>query len=159
MDREKPIYPHSIGFSSTIPGCAEKPSHNNWVFADFLTGQHLPYIIRPIRTAKTSLLKLKISYCRRWYILWVCSDRSTRGIWWCWLNRFQGAISEPNRDLLLGTPLAVDISKIEIDLRSRDEIPKLLLGLQFIYGKEFPPLQKGVRGDFMILSVNTISYT
>lgn len=28
----------------------------------------------------------------------------------------------------------VDISKIEIDLRSRDEIPKLLLGLQFIYG-------------------------
>ena len=28
----------------------------------------------------------------------------------------------------------VDISKIEIDLRNRDEIPKLLLGLQFIYG-------------------------
>ncbi len=27
----------------------------------------------------------------------------------------------------------VDISKIEIDLRSRDEIPKLLLGLQYIY--------------------------
>ena len=28
----------------------------------------------------------------------------------------------------------LDISKIETDLRSRDEIPKLLLELQFIYG-------------------------
>ena len=27
----------------------------------------------------------------------------------------------------------VDISKIEFDLRSRDEIPKLLMGLQYIY--------------------------
>ena len=27
----------------------------------------------------------------------------------------------------------VDIAKIEFDLRSRDEIPKLLLGLQYIY--------------------------
>jgi len=27
----------------------------------------------------------------------------------------------------------VDISKIEIDLRSRDEMPKILLGLQYIY--------------------------
>ncbi len=28
---------------------------------------------------------------------------------------------------------SIDISKIEIDLRSRDEMPKLLLGLQYIY--------------------------
>ncbi len=27
----------------------------------------------------------------------------------------------------------IDISKIEIDLRCRDEIPKILLGLQHIY--------------------------
>ena len=27
----------------------------------------------------------------------------------------------------------VDISKMEFDLRSRDEIPKLLMGLQYIY--------------------------
>ncbi len=27
----------------------------------------------------------------------------------------------------------VDISKIKFDLRSRDEIPKLLMGLQYIY--------------------------
>ncbi len=27
-----------------------------------------------------------------------------------------------------------DISQIEFDLRSRDEIPKLLMGLQYIYG-------------------------
>jgi len=27
----------------------------------------------------------------------------------------------------------VDISEIEFDLRSRDEIPKLLMGLQYIY--------------------------
>ena len=27
----------------------------------------------------------------------------------------------------------VDISKIEFDLRSQDEIPKLLMGLQYIY--------------------------
>lgn len=29
---------------------------------------------------------------------------------------------------------AVDISQIKFDLRSRDEIPKLLMGLQYIYG-------------------------
>ena len=27
----------------------------------------------------------------------------------------------------------VDIAEIEFDLRSRDEIPKLLMGLQYIY--------------------------
>ncbi len=26
-----------------------------------------------------------------------------------------------------------DISKVKVDLKSRDEIPKLLLGLQYIY--------------------------
>ncbi len=28
---------------------------------------------------------------------------------------------------------AVDIAEVQFDLRSRDEIPKLLLGLQYIY--------------------------
>ena len=38
-----------------------------------------------------------------------------------------------NEQLIIG---AVEIGKIEIDLKSRDQISKVLLGLQYIYTRE-----------------------
>jgi hypothetical protein len=60
-----------------------------------------------------------------------------------------------NEQLKIG---AAEIGKIEIDLKSRDQIPKVLLGLQYIYTHE--EIRKSVfnSGEYSIISSFNRSY-